>query len=212
MEELRWVLLLAAVLVLVAVFVWSRYRTKLFKAIPASLRKSSAPSARIEPDLEPAGGAVASSAPRLVLPDKIVTIRLLCRDNRGFAGDELVLALRDNGLRHGRFGIFHHYNGDGVETDAGVEPVFSVASLTEPGSFDLTRLRNDSFPGVSLFMGLPGPMDGVAAFDAMVATARSIAAQLEGDLVDEQGSTLSIQRERYLREEVIQFQHRQGRG
>lgn len=87
-----------------------------------------------------------------------------------------------------------------------------MASLTEPGSFDLTRLRNDSFPGVSLFMGLPGPMDGVVAFDAMVATARSIAAQLEGDLVDEQGSTLSIQRERYLREEVIQFQHRQGRG
>ncbi len=211
-EELRWVLLIAAVLVLVAVFVWGRYRAKLSKAIPASLRKPSAPSVRIEPDLEPAGAAMVSGAPPVVLPDKIVTIRLLCRDKRGFAGDELVLALRNNGLRHGRFGIFHHYSGDAVESDAGVEPVFSVASLTEPGSFDLTRLRNDSFPGVSLFMGLPGPMDGVAAFDAMVSTARTIATQLEGDLVDEQGSTLSIQRERYLREEVIQFQHRQGRG
>jgi hypothetical protein len=30
---------------------------------------------------------------------------------------------------------------------------------------------------------------------------------LNGDLLDESGSTLSIQRERYLREEVIQFQH-----
>jgi hypothetical protein len=29
--------------------------------------------------------------------------------------------------------------------------------------------------------------------------------------VDELGSTFSIQRERYLREEIIQFQHRQGR-
>jgi len=211
-EELRWVLLLAAVLVLAAVFVWSRYRAKLARAIPASLRKTPAPSVRIEPELEPLGAAAASGTAPVVLPDKIVTIRLLCRDKRGFAGDELVLALRDNGLQHGRFGIFHHYPDDGVGSDAGTEPVFSVASLTEPGSFDLTRLRNDSFPGVSLFMGLPGPMDGVAAFDAMVATARSIAAQLEGDLVDEQGSTLSIQRERYLREEVIQFQHRQGRG
>ena len=91
-------------------------------------------------------------------------------------------------------------------------PVFSVASLTEPGSFDLSRVRNDFFPGVSLFMGLPGPVEGVAAFDLMVATARALAVGLNGDLVDEQGSTLSIQRERYLREEVIQFQHRQGRG
>jgi FtsZ-interacting cell division protein ZipA len=46
----------------------------------------------------------------------------------------------------------------------------------------------------------------------MVTTARALAVGLNGDLVDEQGSTLSIQRERYLREEVIQFQHRQGRG
>jgi cell division protein ZipA len=211
-EELRWVLLLAAILVLVAVFVWTRYRAKLAKALSASLRKPAAPSVRIEPDIEPAAVAVASSAPVTVLPEKIVTIRLLCRDKCGFAGDELVLALRENGLRHGRFGIFHHYPGDAMESDVGVVPVFSVASLTEPGSFDLTRLRTDSFPGVSLFLGLPGPLDGVAAFDAMVAAARAIAIRLEGDLVDEQGSTLSIQRERYLREDVIQFQHRQGRG
>ena len=211
-EELRWVLLLAAALILVAVFVWTRYRSKLSHALQVSLRKPAVPSVRIEPDLEPADAVVASSAPATVLPDKIVTIRLLCRDKRGFAGDELVLALRESGLRHGRFGIFHHYVDDAVESDPGVVPVFSVASLTEPGSFDLTRLRNDSFPGVSLFMGLPGPLDGIAAFDGMVATARAIATRLEADLVDEQGSTLSIQRERYLREEVIQFQHRQGRG
>jgi len=30
---------------------------------------------------------------------------------------------------------------------------------------------------------------------------------MDADLLDETGSTLSIQRERYMREEVIQFQH-----
>ncbi len=211
MEELRWVLLLAAVLVLVAVFVWTRYRTKLSAAVRASLSRAAVPAQRIEPDLDPSPAPVVESAPLMVLPEKIVTIRLLCRDKRGFPGDDLVLALRENGLRHGRFGIFHHYIGDAVESDPGVVPVFSVASLIEPGSFDLTRLRNDVFPGVSLFLGLPGPLESVAAFDAMVAAARALAGQLGGDLVDEQGSTLSIQRERYLREEVIQFKHRQGR-
>jgi cell division protein ZipA len=177
-----------------------------------SLLQPAPPPARIEPDLDSIDPLPASSSPPIQLPDKIVTIRLLCRDKRGFPGDELVLALRENGLRHGRFGIFHCHAAGAVEDDPGVAPVFSVASLTEPGSFDLTRVRNDFFPGVSLFMGLPGPIDGVAAFDLMVATARAIAAGLGGELVDEQGSSLSIQRERYLREEVIQFQHRQGRG
>lgn len=211
MEELRWVLLLAAVLVLVVVFVWTRYRAKLSAAVRDSLTRTSLPAQRIEPDLDSSPAPVIESAPLMVLPEKIVTIRLLCRDKRGFPGDDLVLALRENGLRHGRFGIFHHHVADAVESDPGVVPVFSVASLVEPGSFDLTRLRSDFFPGISLFLGLPGPLESVAAFDAMVATARALAGQLGGDLVDEQGSTLSIQRERYLREDVIQFQHRQGR-
>ena len=54
---------------------------------------------------------------------------------------------------------------------------------------------------------LPGPIDGVEAFDDMVDIARALAKQLGGELFDEQGSTLSLQRQRYLREEVVQFQH-----
>jgi cell division protein ZipA len=211
-EELRWVLLLAAVAVLVAVFVWTRYRKRFSEALRISLLQPSTRSVQIEPGPDASDTPGVISSPPVCLPEKIVTIRLLCRDKHGFPGDDLVLALRDNGLRHGRFGIFHHHAPGAVEVDPGVEPVFSVASLTEPGSFDLTRVRGDRFPGVSLFMGLPGPVDGVAAFDQMVATARAIATRLSGDLVDEQGSTLSVQRERYLREEVIQFQLRQGRG
>ena len=40
----------------------------------------------------------------------------------------------------------------------------------------------------------------------MMAAARALAQSLDGELLDESGSTLSIQRERYLREEIIQFQ------
>ena len=140
------------------------------------------------------------------LPAKIVTIRILSRGASAFPGEDLVLALREAGLRHGKFGIFHQSVSDTDET-----PIFSVASLTEPGSFDLTRLRTDQYPGVSLFLGLPGPIEPVAAFDAMVSAGRAVAKRLDGNLVDEHGSTLSVQRERYLREDVIQFQHRHGR-
>jgi FtsZ-interacting cell division protein ZipA len=41
----------------------------------------------------------------------------------------------------------------------------------------------------------------------MIAAARTLAQSLNGELVDESGSTLSIQRERYMREEIVQFEH-----
>ena len=41
----------------------------------------------------------------------------------------------------------------------------------------------------------------------MMTAARTLTQSLGGELLDESGSTLSIQRERYMREEVIQFEH-----
>jgi len=207
-DQLRWVLLLAGALVLAGLFLWSRYRARLGESFRRRVPEQLLRPTRLEPSLEGTGieldGPKPSAAPDL--PLKIVTIRLLCRDKHGFPGEDLVLALRQAGLRHGRYGIFHRLEAD--DEDA---TVFSVASLTEPGSFDLAGLRTSHYPGVSIFLGLPGPIDGVAAFDAMIQTARRIGASLGGEIVDEQGSTLSVQRERYLREEVIQFQHRQAR-
>ena len=204
MTELRWVLLLAALLILVVLFLWTRYRPRLSNPFRSAGRPDVAASAT-------SGGThrvpeQSGKSPLATLPDKIVTIRMLSRSAAPFPAEDLVLALREAGLRHGRFGIFHY-----CLTDTDDTPVFSVASLTEPGSFDLTRLRTDVYQGVSLFLGLPAPIEGAAAFDAMVKAGRAVAKRLDGNLVDEHGSTLSVQRERYLREEVIQFQHRQGR-
>lgn len=202
MTELRWVLLVSALLILVALFLWTRYRPRLadrfrLPALGPASHGRPPPGAFREPT---------PSGKPLVLPAKIVTIRILSRGTAPFPAEDLVLALREAGLRHGRHGIFHYF-----PTALDDTPVFSVASLTEPGSFDLTRLRSDVYQGVSLFLGLPAPIESVAAFEAMVTTGRAIARRLNGNLVDEHGSTLSVQRERYLREEVIQFQHRQGR-
>jgi cell division protein ZipA len=82
-----------------------------------------------------------------------------------------------------------------------------AASLVEPGSFDLANIKDQQIPGISLFLVLPGPIDSVESFDLMMTAARALAQSLDGELLDESGSTLSIQRERYLREEVIQYQH-----
>lgn len=220
MDGLRWLLLISGIVVIVGIYLYGR-RT-------ASSQPPEASGRRVEPQLSagdddaPADDRAAPNdlpepveiddEPILVddepavepqpAPQKIVTLRIIAKDRGAFRGDDLILALRGIGMRHGKFGIFHRIDGDNEDAT-----VFSAASLVEPGSFDLSNIREQSIPGISLFLVLPGPIEAAEAFDMMIESARTITQALNGELLDESGSTLSIQRERYMREEVIQFEH-----
>jgi cell division protein ZipA len=203
MDGLRWLLLLFGLLVIAGVYLYSRRD----KAESEDADDEVVP-ARVEPTLETDDvEAVVDetddtvSAPADDAPQKIVTLRLIGHNKKPFQGDELILSMRGIGLRHGKFGIFHRYDGNDES-----RTIFSAASLVEPGSFDLANIKDQQIPGISLFLVLPGPVDCVEGFDLMMAAARALAQSLDGELLDESGSTLSIQRERYLREEIIQFQ------
>lgn len=214
MDGLRWLLLFFGILVIGGVYLYSRRDKSREVEDEADVR-------RVEPTLQlgaaapgvddEAGGVTDSEFPEGVppaekavenSPPKIVTLRIVAREKGAFKGDDLILSLRGIGLRHGKFGIFHRYDGND-ET----RTIFSAASLIEPGSFDLANIKDQQIPGISLFLVLPGPIDSVEAFDLMMAAARAISQSLDGELLDESGSTLSIQRERYLREEIIQYHH-----
>ena len=213
MDGLRWLLLFFGLLVIAGVYFYTRRE----KARSQSGEDSSAK--RVEPKLKEEPLEAIEDDAEVVdeddsadvdedfetgaepKPQKIVTLRLVGRNKQPFQGDELILSMRGIGLRHGRFGIFHRYDGNDEN-----RTIFSAASLVEPGSFDLANIKDQQIPGISLFLVLPGPVDGVEAFDLMMAAARALAQTLDGELLDESGSTLSVQRERYLREEIIQYQ------
>ena len=208
MDGLRWLLLLFGLLVIAGVYFYSRRERTKAESDTAD-KPRVAPTIGGESDQEdvPLGGdadEIAEVGDDEVkdAPQKIVTLRIIARDGGTFRGDDLILSLRGIGLRHGKFGIFHRIDGDDES-----RTIFSAASLVEPGSFDLANIKDQEIPGVSLFMVLPGPVDGVEAFDMMLDAARTLTQGLDAELLDESGSTLSIQRERYMREEVIQFQH-----
>jgi len=206
MDGLRWLLLLFGLLVIAGVYLLSRReRGKAKNEESTSDRRE--PSLLADSVASPAEGEDDSPAPdgdteNAASEQKIVTLRVVARDKGAFAGDDLILNLRGIGMRHGQFGIFHRH-----EDMDDSEVVFSVASLVEPGSFDLENIKEQKIPGISVFMVLPGPIDGAKAFDLMMAAARTLSQSLNAELLDESGSTLSIQRERYLREEIIQYQH-----
>ena len=223
MAELRWLLLLIGIGVIAAVYIYTRYkphidgriRTMPFRKEPSIGGSSIDGSTEGPIDAEhlSAGESMAGSGPDMPPPSitseprKVVAIRLMSRETAGFAAERLILILRELGLRHGQFGIFHRMDkGDDENSVA----VFSVASLLEPGSFDLTKIKTESYLGVSIFLTLPGPCAGVSAFEDMMDLARELAQRLDGYLLDEQGGTLSIQRERYMREEIIHFEHQES--
>ena len=214
MDGLRWLLLFFGILVIAGVYVYSRRDknksdtdTDNLDRREPTLLEDDDEAFEVDddepfqsPDItvsDPQAAKIAEEAPQ-----KIVTLRLVAREKKSFQGDELVLSMRGIGLRHGKFGIFHRYDGNDES-----RTIFSAASLVEPGSFDLTNIKEQQIPGISMFLVLPGPVDSVESFDLMLTAARALAQSLGGELLDESGSTLSIQRERYLREEIIQFQH-----
>ena len=209
MWDLRWVLLGLGALVVVGVYLWSKGLggRSLF---PETLRRQrseptfgdNADDASATPDPAPVAAQPAQKPARRA-PDRVITLRLIPRGEE-LSTERAVAALSGAGLKHGRYAIFHR---DGV---AG-EPAFSVASLTEPGSFDLANQQDSTIAGLSFFIVLPGVGDPVARFDAMVETARALSVELEADLHDERGSSWSVQRERYLREEIIEYRHQAER-
>jgi cell division protein ZipA len=220
MDGMRWLLLLIGLLVIGCVYLYSRRAPRSAKKPVMQLRREPTLDSGSATDANPAEMPIADDVPvsdettsatgadvsatlARQAPQKIVALRIIARGGGAFRGDELILNLRGVGMRHGKFGIFHRFDDPNEE-----QAIFSAASLIEPGSFDLANIRDQEIPGISLFSVLPGPLPGVEAFDIMMAAARKLAQELNGELLDESGSTLSIQRERYMREEVVQFQHR----
>ena len=108
-------------------------------------------------------------------------------------------ALELHGLAYGRYQVFHRKHSDG-------RSLFCVASLIEPGTFDLARMAEEEFRGVTLFAVLPGPLEPLQTVDALLATARELAGDLPGTVQDAKGMPLSPQRAAALREDVARFQ------
>lgn len=138
-----------------------------------------------EPELEPKS-------------QRIVAVRIMARSGERFDGAQLLDALQAEGLEFGRYDIFHRLDPAG-------RPVFSMASLVEPGTFDPQTMPGSAYPGIAIFAVLPGPVSAQQAFEELLATAHALAGRLGGSLQDDRGASLSMQRITALHEELREF-------
>jgi len=154
---------------------------------------------RIEPRLDNK-----PRVPAAPLPDRIITLFLQARDNQVITGIELLDASLKSGLVFGSHDIFHRIH----EED--VEPVFSMANLTKPGSFDKNAWNTMEIRGVTMFMTLPGPRNALDAWDSMLATSRRLAELLHADLLDEKHEVFTRQRSLVIKEELREYERQKN--
>jgi cell division protein ZipA len=143
--------------------------------------------------------AVAPPAANAAELQRIVTIRVCAVGETRWSGTQLMSALDVHGLAFGRYQVFHRKHADG-------RSLFCVASLIEPGTFDIAGMADQEFRGVTLFAVLPGPLQPLETLDELLGTARGLAEELSAMVQDAKGVPLSPQRAADLREDIARFQ------
>jgi cell division protein ZipA len=171
-------------------------------ASPApSLAPTSAP-VRV-PTLQPVpierSGPAPAHTPNAAEQQKIITVRVCATGDTRWSGTTLLSALELHGLAYGRYQVFHRRHVDG-------RSLFCVASLIEPGTFDVARMSSEEYRGITLFAVLPGPVEPLLTADELLSAARGLAQELSGMVQDSKGMPLSPQRAAALRDDVARFQ------
>lgn len=135
------------------------------------------------------------------LEEKLVVLNVAAADGRLFSGVALVQALEAVEMRFGAHNIYHRL----LETRQGRVALFSAADMLQPGTLEPERLEAIESPGLVLFLQLPGPYDGLAAFEQMLEAGRRIAEHLDGRLLDERRCSLTNQAIEHIREELREY-------
>ncbi len=131
-------------------------------------------------------GPSKKSAPEF--SDQILVINVTAPKDKPFQGYEMLQAILAEGFRFGSKQLFHrHKDQQGLGT-----VLFSLASATSEGTFNIEQIDGFSCRGLTLFMHLPASTGGgMAVLDLMLNAARALAETLQGEVRDSRLQILS---------------------
>lgn len=198
MWELRLILVLIGVVIVAGVYLLSRHNRGSFSRREPRLDDTGLP----EPVLSDAAPPLPAGSKTTQL---ILALHVSAPVDSPFEGTAVQAALKAAELSFGEYQVFHR-----LTRSAPPRSVFSVANMLKPGELDPDTLAKGPLQGLTLFLVLPGPQAGVDAYADMLATARRLADQLGGEVLDETRSTLSRQTAHHIRERIIEFERRAG--
>ena len=130
--------------------------------------------------------------------DKIVTLYVAARSGQVLRGPDIVVAAEKAGLSYGYMNIFHRL----VDGRADSAPIFSVANIKKPGSFEMAEIQALETPAIAFFLTLPAPIAALDAWEKLLPTAQRMAELLEGVVLDESRNALGRQRIAHIRDDL----------
>ena len=133
--------------------------------------------------------------------DRIVAVHVAAGENREFGGRELWDFLHAAGLRHDKMRIFSKTEGNREDGP----PIFRVANMLNPGTFEADTMDEFRTPGISLFLLLPAPINNLLAFEQMLAVARRVAEAFDGRVLDASRRHLTAQGIEQARRRIREF-------
>jgi cell division protein ZipA len=134
-------------------------------------------------------------------PSDLIVVHAMADPSKPYQGYDLLQALLANNLRFGERKIFHRHDVD-AKPDC---PLYSVASLNKPGTFDLPKMGAFSCDGLIFFMELKGLKDPVGALQILLDGAEKLIATLGGHLADETRALLSTEAVARMREQAAYY-------
>ena len=159
----------------------------------------------VQSEMELLDGTVGSASPNSELGkrvsddfDKIVTLYIAAKAGQVLRGPDIVVAAEKAGLTYGHMNVFHRL----VESHPERGPIFSVANIRKPGSFEMGEIQALETPAIAFFLTLPAPVSALDAWDAMLPAAQRMAELLDGVVLDESRNALGRQRIAGLRDEL----------
>lgn len=141
------------------------------------------------------------------LAEKLVILHVMARRPMKFDGKAILKLSKELNLELDEMHIFNK----NVDRFSGKKALYSVVNMVKPGTFDEDGMHEFQTPGLSFILSLPGPEDGLRAFNIMLQDAKKISERLNGDLLDESRNRLNPQMTSHLQEDIQLFSLRHPR-
>ncbi len=135
------------------------------------------------------------------LEEKLVVLHVMARRPQKFSGEGIESLSRELELELDEMQIFNKY----VERFSGKKTLYHMLNIVKPGTFNKQAMREFETPGLSFVLNLPGPEEGLRAFNIMLEDARKFAERLNGELLDESRNRLNPQMTAHIQEDIQLF-------
>ena len=134
--------------------------------------------------------------------DDILVLYITSPSHISFNGLSISKAADEVGMVYGHMNIFHHFGPGKLHSG---QPLFSLANMHEPGSFDLGRMADLKTKGLAVFMYSPASIDASVVFELFLNTTQRLSSLLGGTVRTADNDVLTNTAIRALREKAESF-------